>query len=195
MTLPTDSPTTATSTPDPDDAVTAAVRSLLLTRHPAARLDATGKVATAGFLCSPGAPGSAQARVSHRTQFPGSALTGLSFADAAAEEHVLVSAYADLLREHGWSVRELRTDRPRLLISSPPCPECSTPTLPLAVDGEDIWRCPPCGRRTYGTDDLHDEDLSSYAETDQDDYEAAHAGCIQPHYTADGYVDCDGRPL
>lgn len=54
---------------------------------------------------------------------------------------------------------------------------------------------PPCGRRTYGTDDLHDEDLSSYAETDQDDYEAAHAGCIQPHYTADGYVDCDGRPL
>lgn len=74
--------------------------------------------------------------MSHRTQFPG-VLTGLSFADAAAEEHVLVSAYADLLREHGWSVRELRTDRPRLLVSPPPCRECSTATAPLTVDGED----------------------------------------------------------
>ncbi|MFJ3365834.1 hypothetical protein [Streptomyces anthocyanicus] len=221
--------TTATRMPDPDEAVTAAVRALLLTRHPAAQLDAAGKVATAGFLCSPGAPGSAKARVSHRTRFPG-VLTGLSSADAAAEEHLLVSAYADLLRGRGWSVRELRGDRPRLLLSSPACPECSTATGPLTVDGENIWRCldPGCGRRTYGSDDLYDEDLPPYTETDADgavfvyhgtgdldleataelasqdgpddeddeyNHEAAHAECIGPHRSADGYADCDGRAL
>jgi hypothetical protein len=26
-------------------------------------------------------------------------------------------------------------------------------------------------------------------------HDAAHAGCFQPHLSADGYVDCDGRPL
>lgn len=32
---------------------------------------------------------------------------------------------------------------------------------------------------------------------DEDDYdhESAHAECIQPHLSADGYADCDGRPL
>jgi hypothetical protein len=108
-----------------DDAATTAARTLLLTRYPAARFDATGKVAVAGFLCSPGAPGAARIRVSHRTLFPGSALTGLSFADAAAEEHLLVSAYADLLRENGWQVEELPGNRARLLVSAPPCPQCT----------------------------------------------------------------------
>ncbi|MDW8803714.1 hypothetical protein P1P68_02540 [Streptomyces scabiei] len=27
------------------------------------------------------------------------------------------------------------------------------------------------------------------------DHDAAHAECIQPHLTADGYADCNGRPL
>ncbi|MEX2985636.1 hypothetical protein [Streptomyces sp. C36] len=156
-----------TLSPDLTEAVTAAARALLLTRRPAAQLDATGRVATAEFLCSPGAPGSAQARVSHRTQFPG-VLTGLSFADAAAEEHVLVSAYADLLREHGWSVREPRIQRPGLLVSPPPCPACAAVTQPCEVEGEMVWRCPDpeCGRRTYGTGNEVDDGLPPYAETD-----------------------------
>ncbi|ORT54657.1 ATP-binding protein [Streptomyces sp. CB03238] len=55
--------------------------------------------------------------------------------------------------------------------STPPCPECSTATIPLTVDGEDIWRCPDpeCGRRTYGTGNEDDDDaLPSYTETDAD---------------------------
>ncbi|MFB6840254.1 hypothetical protein [Streptomyces sp. NPDC056361] len=154
--------------PDPDEVMTSAARALLLTRHPAATFDATGKVATAGFLCSSGLPGAAQVRVSHRTVFP-SVLNGLSFADAAAEEYVLVSAYADLLREHGWSVRELRGNRPHLLLSAPLCPECPAATQPFEAEGEALWRCPACCRRTYGTDDPdRDSDLPSYTETDAD---------------------------
>ncbi|MCX4411648.1 hypothetical protein OG840_61905 [Streptomyces sp. NBC_01764] len=36
---------------------------------------------------------------------------------------------------------------------------------------------------------------ASVDDEDGDDHEAAHAECIQPHLSADGYVDCDGRPL
>ncbi|MEU6184012.1 hypothetical protein [Streptomyces coeruleorubidus] len=99
----------------------AAVTALLLTRHPAATFDTTGAVATAGFLCTPGVPGSAQARVSHRSPFP-SAANGLSFAAAAAEEYVLVAAYADLLAAHGWTVTDRTTNRPRLLVSASAAP-------------------------------------------------------------------------
>ncbi|MFF6903317.1 hypothetical protein [Streptomyces hydrogenans] len=153
---------------DPDEAMTTAARALLLSCHPAATFDATGKVSTAGFLCSSGLPGAAQVRVSHHTAFP-STVNGLSFADAVAEEYVLVSAYADLLREHGWSVRELPTDRPRLLLSAPLCPECAAATAPFEVEGEALWRCPSCCRRTYGMDDPdRDADLPSYTETDAD---------------------------
>ncbi|MFY0516019.1 AAA family ATPase [Streptomyces anulatus] len=55
--------------------------------------------------------------------------------------------------------------------STPLCPECLAPTVPLPVDGENIWRCsaPECGRRTYGTcDPDDDQDLPSYTETDAD---------------------------
>ena len=39
--------------------------------------------------------------------------------------------------------------------------------------------------------------LALHAETDEDDYdhEAAHADCTEPHATADGYTDCDGKPV
>ncbi|WP_229914031.1 hypothetical protein [Streptomyces capitiformicae] len=96
--------------------MTAAVTALLLTRHPTATFDTTGAVATAGFLCSPGAPGSAQTRVCHRAPFP-SVFNGRSFTDIEAEEYVLVAAYADLLRDDGWTVTELPPDRPGLLVS------------------------------------------------------------------------------
>ncbi|MFJ1757369.1 hypothetical protein [Kitasatospora sp. NPDC088134] len=211
--------------PDLDDAVAGAARDLLLTRYPAAQFDATGRVSVTGFVYAPGAPGDGKARIGHRTPFP-SPLNGISFADAAAEEYVLVSAYADLLRARGWSVRELKTTRPALLASPPACPDCSGPTLPITVEGEDIWRC-SCGRRTYGGDPDDDVDLPSYRETDEhgvvtlyhgtgevdieataewaaqedpddeDEYddEDPHAGCFEPHRTADGYADCDGRAL
>ncbi|MFI0141586.1 hypothetical protein [Streptomyces luteogriseus] len=38
-------------------------------------------------------------------------------------------------------------------------------------------------------------DPQASADDEDDDHEAAHAECIQPHRSADGYVDCDGRPL
>ncbi|MFG2844223.1 hypothetical protein ACGF12_13775 [Kitasatospora sp. NPDC048296] len=153
---------------DLDEEVSSAARALLLTRHSEAKFDAARLVSVAGFVCGPGAPGRAQVRVCHRTRFPG-VLSGLTFADAAAEEHVLVSAYADLLRAHGWSVREIRFNkRLSLLTSTPACPQCAGPTLPLPVGGEGIWRCPACGRRTYGTGDEDDDvDLPSYSETDE----------------------------
>ncbi|GAB2925533.1 hypothetical protein [Streptomyces heilongjiangensis] len=109
---------TADLTEDNTAAVTAAATALLLAHHPAATFDTTGAVATPGFLCSPGWPGSAQARVSHRAPFP-RADNDRTFAGNAAEEFVLVAAYADLLREDGWTVREVTTTRPGLLVSKP----------------------------------------------------------------------------
>ncbi len=107
-----------TTDPSEDEtaAVTAAVTAILLTHHPAATFDATGAVATAGFLCSDGAPGSAQTRVGHHAPFP-SVFNGQSFADVEAEEYVLVAAYADLLREHGCTVTEPAPERASLLVS------------------------------------------------------------------------------
>lgn len=103
---------------DPDQEATAAAAELLLTRHPAAQFDTYSRVTTAGFLCAPGWPGRRQVRIAHRTLFP-DAVNGLTFADAAAEEHVLVAVYADLLRAHGWTVKEIMTTRPGLLASQP----------------------------------------------------------------------------
>ncbi|MFD5906444.1 hypothetical protein ACFWHG_33795 [Streptomyces microflavus] len=52
----------------------------------------------------------------------------------------------------------------------PPCPDCSTVTERIEVEGEEVWRCTAsdCTRRTYGTgkpDD--DEALPPYTETDE----------------------------
>ncbi|MER6125368.1 hypothetical protein ABT173_22585 [Streptomyces sp. NPDC001795] len=53
------------------------------------------------------------------------------------------------------------------LPAPPPCPQCAYPTEPFAACGEDIWRCPRCGRRTYGTGDPDDDDqLPAFSETD-----------------------------
>ncbi|MEU5200394.1 hypothetical protein AB0G86_41200 [Streptomyces scabiei] len=52
-----------------------------------------------------------------------------------------------------------------------PCPDCSTATEPVDVEGERVWRCSAadCTRRTYGTGDPDDDDaLPSYIETDAD---------------------------
>ncbi|MFB7375790.1 hypothetical protein ACFC6U_11850 [Kitasatospora purpeofusca] len=113
------------------------------------------------------------------------------------------------------------------VLPPPACPDCSAPTSPLSVEGEQLWVCPSCGRRTYGTGDEDDDaDLPPYTETgpdgavfvyhgtgevdieataewaaqdhadeDGDEEEDPHAGCFEPHRTADGYADCDGREL
>lgn len=55
--------------------------------------------------------------------------------------------------------------------STPPCPDCSTATEPLDVEGERVWHCTAadCTRRTYGTGDPDDDDdLPPYTETDPD---------------------------
>ncbi|RNF99180.1 hypothetical protein [Streptomyces botrytidirepellens] len=101
------------NTTNPSQDETAAVTALLLTRHPSATFDTTGAVATAGLLCSPGTPDSAQTRVCHRAPFP-SVFNGRPFADVEAEEHVLAATYADLLRE---AVTERPSGCPGLLVS------------------------------------------------------------------------------
>ncbi|MFJ8351269.1 hypothetical protein ACIQ9J_33885 [Streptomyces sp. NPDC094153] len=57
-------------------------------------------------------------------------------------------------------------------VTPPPCPDCSTVTERIEVEGEgeEVWRCtaPDCTRRTYGTGDENDDfDLPSYSETDE----------------------------
>ena len=54
---------------------------------------------------------------------------------------------------------------------TPPCPQCSTATERIEVEGEEVWRCtaPDCSRRTYGTGDPEDDDaLPGYSEADED---------------------------
>ncbi|MFB7836178.1 hypothetical protein [Streptomyces sp. NPDC056056] len=55
--------------------------------------------------------------------------------------------------------------------SPPTCPDCSTDTEQIDVEGEKAWRCtaPDCTRRTYGTGEPDDDqDLPPYTETDAD---------------------------
>lgn len=54
---------------------------------------------------------------------------------------------------------------------TPLCPDCSTATERIEVEGEEVWRCtaPDCTRRTYGTGDQDADDaLPPYTETDED---------------------------
>lgn len=56
-------------------------------------------------------------------------------------------------------------------VNPPLCPDCSTVTEGIEVEGEKVWHCtaPDCTRRTYGTGDEDDDfDLPSYSETDED---------------------------
>ncbi|MCQ4045806.1 hypothetical protein ACFOSC_27680 [Streptantibioticus rubrisoli] len=65
---------------------------------------------------------------------------------------------------------------------TPPCPHCSTATEPIEAEGEEMWHCPACGRRTYGTGDPDDDvDLPPYSEVDE-------AGAVLLYY-GDGTLD------
>ncbi|MFD5417531.1 hypothetical protein ACFWJT_05820 [Streptomyces sp. NPDC127069] len=106
--------------------------------------------------------------MSHRAPFP-AMLDRATFDGATAEEHVLVSAYADLLRDHGWSVRELPGQRARLRHSSAACPACFAATEPFQAEGKVDWRFPSCGRRTHGTAAPdHALELPSYGDRGED---------------------------
>ncbi|WP_331750923.1 hypothetical protein OG215_36940 (plasmid) [Streptomyces globisporus] len=102
-----------------DEEVAARAGAVLAEKHAAAVFDETEKVARPGFLVAPGASGAGRARVQHRTLFPSDERSTLSFADAAAEEFLLVEAYADLLRAAGWEVQYRSATRPNLLVAPP----------------------------------------------------------------------------
>jgi len=88
------------------------------------------------------------------------ALRRLTDADEAAERGELARRRRPVDRGAGVTTT-----------SAPPCPDCSTATVALAVCGEDLWRCPDpeCGRRTYGTGSEDADDcLPPYTETDAD---------------------------
>lgn len=61
----------------------------------------------------------------------------------------------------------------------PPCPDCSTATERIEVEGEEVWRrmSPYCTRRTYGTGDPDTDDaLPPCTETDADGAVFVHHG-------------------
>lgn len=97
-----------------DEVAVAAAYEVLVVHHPQVRRDASGAVATAGFFCVPGVPGSGAVRVGHRCPLP-SVASGRTFREVAAEEFVYTSTYGDLLRDAGWTVRDVTTTRPCLL--------------------------------------------------------------------------------
>ncbi|WP_330469311.1 hypothetical protein OG547_35550 (plasmid) [Streptomyces longwoodensis] len=62
---------------------------------------------------------------------------------------------------------------------TPPCPDCSTATERIEVEGEEVCGCtaPDCTRRTYGTGDPDADDaLPPYTETDADGAVVVHHG-------------------
>jgi hypothetical protein len=62
-------------------------------------------------------------------------------------------------------------------VTPPLCADCSTITERISVEGEEVFRCPGCGRRTYGTSDENDDlNLPSYSEVDEDGAVVVHHG-------------------
>ncbi|WP_431776325.1 hypothetical protein [Streptomyces cucumeris] len=51
---------------------------------------------------------------------------------------------------------------------TPACPECRAATVLIQVEGEDLFRCPTCGRRTWGAEPDDDDNLPPYSETAED---------------------------
>lgn len=51
---------------------------------------------------------------------------------------------------------------------TPPCAQCPAVTERIEAEGEQLYRCPACGLRTYGTGDENDDvDLPSFSEVDE----------------------------
>ncbi|MFJ2833563.1 hypothetical protein ACIPC1_39500 [Streptomyces sp. NPDC087263] len=68
---------------------------------------------------------------------------------------------------------------------TPLCPGCAATTEPIQVEGEDVFRCPACGRRTYGTvDEDDDQTLPQYTETDEDGSVVIYHGNGEPDFEA-----------
>ncbi|NMI63196.1 hypothetical protein [Streptomyces sp. RLA2-12] len=68
---------------------------------------------------------------------------------------------------------------------TPPCPGCAATTEPIQMEGEDLFRCPACGRRTYGTgDEDDDQTLPPYSETGEDGSVFIYHGNGEPDFEA-----------
>lgn len=87
-------------------------------------------------------------------------------------------------------------------VGAPRCPSCRAATEVIEVEGEEVWRCPACGRRTYGVDPDADDDLPSfeadgivYHGTGEPDEEAtAELASQQYPFDEDEGDDEDGEP-
>ncbi|AEY94354.1 hypothetical protein SHJG_p239 (plasmid) [Streptomyces hygroscopicus subsp. jinggangensis 5008] len=80
---------------------------------------------------------------------------------------------------------------------TPPCPQCSTATERIEVEGEEVWRCtaPGCTRRTYGTSDPDDDDtLPGYSEVDEDGAEIVYHGTGEIDVEATAELAAQGGP-
>ncbi|MFD8900545.1 hypothetical protein [Streptomyces ardesiacus] len=81
--------------------------------------------------------------------------------------------------------------------STPPCPDCSTATEPVDVEGERVWRCTAadCTRRTCGTGDPDDDDdLPPYTETDPDGATIVYHGTGEIDVEATAELAAQGGP-
>ncbi|UZI34037.1 hypothetical protein [Streptomyces sp. VB1] len=54
---------------------------------------------------------------------------------------------------------------------------------------------PLAAREFFAVVDLSHPYIPEVDDTEDDDRDDAHAGCIEPHVSADGYTDCDGKLL
>ncbi|MGW2841919.1 hypothetical protein ACWCWD_29540 [Streptomyces sp. NPDC001493] len=54
---------------------------------------------------------------------------------------------------------------------------------------------PLTAREFFAVVDLSRPYIPEVDDPEDDDFDDAHAGCIEPHQSADGYIDCDGKPL
>ncbi|MFF4607771.1 hypothetical protein ACFY12_34160 [Streptomyces sp. NPDC001339] len=80
-------------------------------------------------------------------------------------------------------------------VTPPPCADCSTVTERITVEGEDLFRCPACGLRTFGTgDENDDQDLPSFSEVDENGAVIIYHGDGEPDFeaTAEFPQDDDG---
>ncbi|MET9676390.1 hypothetical protein ABZY68_25345 [Streptomyces sp. NPDC006482] len=78
---------------------------------------------------------------------------------------------------------------------TPACAECAAITERIEVEGEQLFRCPACGLRTYGTgDEDDDQDLPSYSEVDENGAVIIYHGNCEPDFeaTAEYPQDDDG---
>ncbi|MFJ2589691.1 hypothetical protein [Streptomyces sp. NPDC087538] len=74
-------------------------------------------------------------------------------------------------------------------------PRQNSPTTDTPVRALPQTSVPLNAREFFAVVDLSRPYIPELDETEDDDHDEAHAGCFEPHLSADGYTDCDGKPL